>query len=109
MNAMDRGRQRRTMADMRNIATANGTMHVDTGAYARSLSDLSPGYMQVAPASDGWGNPLVYEANGDGYRVISYGSDGSPGPAPPVRWINDPYDADLILEDGQFVQAPTGR
>ncbi len=34
MNAMDRGRQRRSMADMRNIATANGTMRVDTGNYA---------------------------------------------------------------------------
>ena len=51
MNAMDRGRQRRSMADMRNIATAGGTMRVDTGAYPLVLADLSAnGYMQVTPS-----------------------------------------------------------
>ena len=110
MNAMDRGRQRRSMADMRNIATANGTMRVDTGAYAAALADLSvQGYMQVTPANDGWGNAYGYVVGADTYTITSLGSDGAAGPAAPVPWINDPYDPDISLTDGQFVQAPTGQ
>jgi hypothetical protein len=107
---MDRGRQRRSMADMRNIATANGTMRVDTGNYAAALNDLQVnGYMQVTPANDGWGNAYGYVVGADTYTITSLGSDGAAGPAPPVPWINDPYDPDIALTDGQFVQAPTGQ
>jgi len=109
MNAMDRGRQRRSMADMRNIATANGTMRVDTGAYAANLAALSPTYMQVAPAGDGWGTAFVYSTGADTYSITSWGSDAAAGPAPPATWINDPYDPDITLQDGQFTQAPTGQ
>ena len=42
LDAIDRGRQRRTMADMRKVATANGTYRVDQGAYASALADLQP-------------------------------------------------------------------
>ena len=109
MNAMDRGRQRRSMADMRNIATANGTYRVDTGAYAGTLPGLSPTYMQVAPANDGWGTAYVYATGADTYTITSRGSDAAAGPAPPVPWINDPYTPDILLTDGQFTQAPTGQ
>ncbi len=110
MNAMDRGRQRRSMADMRNIATANGTMRVDTGSYAAALANLSAsGYMQVTPANDGWGTGYVYTTGADTYTITSLGSNGVAAPAPPVPWINDPYDPDIILTDGQFTQAPTGQ
>lgn len=109
MNAMDRGRQRRSMADMRNIATANGTLRVDTGAYGANLAALAPTYMQVAPANDGWGTAFVYATGADTYTITSNGSDAAAGPAAPAPWINDPYDPDILLTDGQFTQAPTGQ
>jgi general secretion pathway protein G len=110
MNAMDRGRQRRTMADMRNVAVANATMRVETGSYANSLAELANrGYLTVALANDGWDNPFIYQQAVDGYTITSLGSDGRPGPEAPTPWINDPYDPDLILSSGEFVQAPTGR
>jgi len=108
MNAMDRGRQRRSMADMRNIATANGTIRVDTGAYAANLAALSPTYMQVAPAEDGWGTAWSYSTGADTYTITSLGSDAAAGPAPPATWVNEPYDPDIVMTDGQFTQAPTG-
>jgi prepilin-type N-terminal cleavage/methylation domain-containing protein len=108
MNAMDRGRQRRSMADMRNIATANGTIRVDTGAYAANLAALVPNYMQVTPTNDGWGTGFVYTTGADTYTITSLGSDGAVGPAAPAPWVNDPYDPDIALTDGAFVQAPTG-
>ena len=111
MNAMDRGRQRRSMADMRNIATANGTYRVDTAAYTATLAGLQPAYMQVAPVNDGWGQVWVYvfNAGNDTYSITSWGSDSAVGPAPPTPWINDPYTPDITLTDGQFTQAPTGQ
>ena len=111
MNAMDRGRQRRSMADMRNIATANGTYRVDTSAYATTLAGLQPAYMQVVPTGDGWGTTWNYTFDGgnDSYTIESYGSDGLDGPAAPSPWINDPYDPDITLTDGQFIEAPTGQ
>lgn len=110
MDAMDRARQRRSMADMRNIATANGTMRIDTGSYAAALADLQlNGYMQVTPANDGWGNPYVYVPQPDRYELESLGSDGAGGPAPPNPWINAPYESDITLISGQFFRAPTGQ
>jgi hypothetical protein len=110
-DAMDRGRQRRTMADMRNIATANGTLRVDTGRYAAKLEDLqTSGYMDVAPTADGWGTAWVYTTTGgSSYTISSLGSDGARGPSPPRVWTNEPYEPDIVMTDGQFVQAPTGR
>ena len=105
MNAMDRGRQRRTIGNMLNFATANATMHDETGQYANSLADLA-GYMQMTTFNDGWGNALIYRREGDGYSIMSLGSDGSVGPPPPRSWINDPYDPDIIMQNGQFTQAP---
>jgi len=107
--AMDRGRQRRSMADMRSIATANGTMRVDTGRYATSLAQLQGVYMEVAPTVDGWGTAWVYMTGDDTYTIRSLGSDGAPGPTPPSVWLNEPYEPDIILMEGQFIQAPTGR
>ncbi len=111
MNAMDRGRQRRSMADMRNIATANGTYRVDTSAYALTLPGLEPAYMQVVPPGDGWGTAWVYtvDAANDSYTIVSWGSDSSSGPPAPTPWINDPYTPDISLTDGQFIDAPTGQ
>lgn len=111
MNTMNRARQRRSMADMRSIATANGTYRVDTSAYAATLAGLSPTYMQVAPAADGWGTNWGYtfNAGNDTYTIESFGSDGVDGPAAPTPWINDPYTPDITLTNGQFIEAPSGQ
>lgn len=109
LDAVDRGRQRRTMSDMRNIATANGTFRVDTGAYAAALvADLQPNYMQIVPVNDAWINAWTY-AGGATYTLTSLGADGAAGTVPPAPWINDPYEPDLILQNGQFTQGPTGQ
>jgi general secretion pathway protein G len=110
LDAIDRGRQRRTMADMRNIATANGTYRVDLGDYADSLAAIqTEGYMQLVPTTDAWGTALDYTGAGDAYSLTSLGSDGATGPAAPTPWINDPYDPDLMMANGAFTQAPTGQ
>ena len=106
--AVNRSRQRRSMADMHNIAKANGTYAVDNGNYVAALADLQPAYLMVVPVNDAWGNPLNYAPGGGNltYMLSSFGSDGAAGPAAPIPWMNEPFEPDLIMNTGQFTQAP---
>src|SRR5262245_19289523 len=83
LNAVDRGKQKRTIADIRSIGTAVEAYRVDKGAYpdAETIGDLgvalAPEYMPVMPPTDGWGHPLQVESNGEHYLIYSYGKDGT--------------------------------
>ena len=108
VRAYDRSRQRVSMADMRSIAAANGTYHVANGAFPTTFADLMPEYLNPVPPADAWNNAWAYErASDDDYTLTSYGQDGVSGPAAPDPWMGDPYDADLIVTNGAFTQAPT--
>lgn len=111
MDAIDRSKQRRTMADMHSLATANGTYNVDNQVYAPALINLQGDeYLQVVVTDDGWGNPFVYQtgAGGDAYTLTSRGRDGVAGPPPPTPWENEPFEPDIIVVDGAFTQSPEG-
>lgn len=109
LDAMDRAKQRRTMGDMHSLVTANGTYKVDLQVYAPTLNDLQGAeYLQVVVLDDGWGNPFVYNSNGDNYDLTSWGRDGAAGPPPPSPWRNDPFEPDIIVNDGMFTQMPAG-
>jgi general secretion pathway protein G len=109
MDAIDRSKQRRTMGDMHTIVTANGTYKVDQQVYAPTLAALVGGdYLQVLVNTDGWTNVFVYNTNGDNYDLTSLGRDGAAGPVPPTPWINDPFEPDIIVNDGVFTQSPSG-
>lgn len=95
------------MAIMNDIASANGTMRVDTGRYASSLGELErSGYMESVPLRDAWGNGLEYILGDDTYTLRSLGSDGRRGPNPPADWTGPPYEPDIVLTFGAFTQAP---
>jgi general secretion pathway protein G len=81
LTAMQRSKQKRTMADMRTIATAWEARATDTNKYnaagtisalgvcasavdAGSLSGgLVPTYIKLLPAKDGWGNLWQFKAD----------------------------------------------
>ncbi len=67
-------------------------------------------YLQVLVNTDGWGNAFVYTmaGGGDNYTLTSLGRDGAAGPGPPVPWVNEPFEPDLIVIDGMFAQFPEG-
>ena len=108
LTAVNRSRQRRSMAEMHNIAKANGTYSVDNGSYVNALAGLQPDYMMIVPVNDAWGNAFNYAAGGGNlpYTLSSFGSDGAAGPAAPIPWMNEPFEPDLIMNTGQFTQAP---
>lgn len=105
LRAYNRSQQRGTMADMRLIAQGNGAYHIDAGSYCTQLEDLEPDYVLAVPPRDSWDNDFDY-SGGPTYRLRSFGSDGAPGPDAPGEWTGDPYEVDLIVQDGDFTQAP---
>jgi hypothetical protein len=107
---LDETRRQRTLADMRAIRDAIRLMQADTGAPPSSFAALEAGgYLASVPANDGWGNPFVYVAGRTEYEITSLGSDGRAGPAAPQPWISGSYACDLVLHNGEFTQAPSGR
>ena len=106
LTAVDRSRQRRSMADMTNLAKANAMSQVDSGRFVVALADLAPVYLLTVPANDAWGTPWVYNPAGDrlSYTLTSLGKDGANGPAPPALWFNEPFEPDIIMNTGQFTQ-----
>lgn len=93
------------------------------GDYESLRRQLVPRYAATTPAKDAWGTPFAYvrSANGDHYRIVSAGSDGTLdpkslrvneaawNPADPLgsgdELVHDERPgADIICEDGVFVQ-----
>jgi type II secretory pathway pseudopilin PulG len=127
---MQRAKQKRTMADMRSIATAWEARATDYNKYnaaaagitgvtldvAQTSLDayLSPTYIRVLPAKDGWGNAYFYTADktfGDtvaaqAYCITSGGRNGATEAA--TGGPTTAFDCDIIYSNGSFVQYPEG-
>jgi len=87
--------------------------------FARDIRELQEIFEETeininqAMFKDGWGNDLIYERSGVGiYTVMSYGSDGIPGPRVRPNAYGDRiirhFDEDIIWSMGRFVQRPEG-
>ncbi len=97
LNAVQRGKQKRTMADIKALAVAVEAYHVDNSVYPQaacnpgnyttpgsalstaSFTNLTPTYIAQPPKSDGWGRFYVYglDAAKVNYNVLSLGRNGS--------------------------------
>jgi general secretion pathway protein G len=126
LSAVQRGKQKRTLGDMRALATAIEAYHVDAGMFptaacapgqyvtiGTALSDasftrLSPTYITQVPARDGWGRFFHYGVdNGlSMYNIRSLGRDG--GADTPVCGTTTNFNDDIIYSNGTFVQWPEG-
>lgn len=115
INAVDRGKQSRTLADLKAIGSSIEMYAVDNNTYPRVASYaalvpfLQPTYIQSAPTADGWNHGWVFQGDtGAGlvYSVISLGKDGIPGPVPGGRTNN--FNCDIVYANGQFFQWPSG-
>jgi len=117
LNALHRGRQKRTMADMRTISTATGAYMADANFYPRNVANignlethLEPIYLKSVPRNDGWGTAYYAESDAPGshYTLVSYAknkvTDGFRGYGSLTNQFND----DLWVQDSEFVQFPEG-
>lgn len=112
LNAVDRGKQKRTLADLRSIAVAIESYAVDHDAYpvASSTGDLEaalvPTYINALPAQDGWGHAFRVSSNGESYGLASAGKDGTFESCEPAQTTR--FDDDICFVDGRFVRYPEG-
>ena len=110
---------KRTMSDIRTIATAVEAYGTDEEKYppdSELKKVLEPTYIKELPAKDGWGNAYFYMASPDGthYRIASAGSDGvfewdtrkiSTAEVKEPKYSESLAD-DIIYQDGMMVQVP---
>jgi type II secretory pathway pseudopilin PulG len=120
LTAKQRAQQKRTMADMRVIATALEAYGIDhlqeeypPGEYAESLGPhLQPKYVKVLPGVDGWGTGIRYSPLPNrGYMIRSAGSDKifeHDSPDEYTRGATHNFDCDIVFANGEFVQYPEG-
>ncbi len=119
LNAIDRGKQKRSMADMRSIGTAVESYAVDVNFYPQTAAGdisglapiLQPNYIRTLPGQDGWNHAMHWDpapTAGTGYTITSYGKDGvAQGFVTPNRTTD--FNADIIFMNGQFVQWTEGQ
>ena len=114
LNSLDKSRQKRTMADIRGMATSIETYSVDNGFYPTgtgigTLDVLAPEYSQEVIQLDAWNHELIYDGSTAYYSFGSPGKDGGStlvltGGGGATQSFND----DIIFAIGQFVQWPEG-
>ena len=119
MNSMEKGKAKRTMADMRSVATSIEAFAVDNDQYpgptdgflpVESLTgQLEPIYIRTLPRTDAWGGELLYWSNTSTYRLVSKGTDGELD----RDWLGeiesslgDAPGRDILYVDGSFVVSP---
>ena len=126
INAMNRSKQKRTMADMRNIAMAWESRAIDTGSFAPAAAGITlccsvllgpddvesmlvPAYIRELPHRDGYGGTYVFATDGDGdaYLIRSYGRGSTPDSSL-MGGGTDKFTCDIIYSRGVFVQYPEG-
>ncbi len=116
LNAIDRSKQKRTMADMRSVGTACEEYSIDNnfypvqttqGAVSAIATSLEPTYIKVTPTKDGWNWNIQYgtAAGGLGYTVRSLAKDGTKNG---TSGQTTDFNCDIIFQAGQFVAYPSG-
>lgn len=128
--AIGRSRQRRSMADMRTIATAWEARNLDTSRYNAAgvglpgidqsvdpstlATALAPTYVKQMPLYDGWGHtfqcftnqPWGSTTKAESYVIISAGRDGQfASSETPGAFEN--FDCDIVYSGGTFVSYPS--
>ena len=112
LNAIDRGKQKRTMADLRSIGTAIESYAVDNNVYptaatAAALTPLvQPIYIKTMPNNDGWGRAFQVASTTTLYTIHSFGKDGSGSTCTAATTTS--FNDEICFSNGQFIRYPEG-
>jgi len=117
LNAIDRGKQKRTMADMRSIGTSVESYAVDNNFYPKGMTNVNaagistyvaPIYIKTVPTTDGWNGAWNCNstAGGTQYTIISFAKDGAAGTQTGGQTTD--FTCDIMFANGQFFQWPQG-
>ncbi len=117
LNAIDRGKQKRTMADMRSLGTSVESYAVDNNFYPKGMASVAaagvsthvaPIYIKTVPTTDGWNNAWDIDstATGSQYTITSPAKDGTQGTQ--TGGQTGDFNCDILFANGQFFQWPQG-
>jgi general secretion pathway protein G len=116
VNAIQRGRQSRTVGDIRGLANGLGMYQQDYAKFPVStdfedmdqfVSDLAPYLGEGLTTLDGWQRAYQYKSNGDHYTLVSYALNGV-ADTPWTQGTTTFFDDDVVILDGEFWQVPEG-
>jgi len=122
LNAINRGRQKRSMADVRTIGTAIEAYAVDMAFYptfaagavtatATLVGNLEPTYVKTVPREDGWRTNFYASSQSRFYTLASAARDKLLSDGNLVSYsagITSDMDCDIVYSNGSFVQYPEG-
>ncbi|HKN47795.1 MAG TPA: type II secretion system protein GspG [Candidatus Polarisedimenticolia bacterium] len=115
LNALDKGKQKRTMSDMRTICTAIEAYATDNSLYPKNATtwaalkaNVDPYFIKSPPDADGWSTPweTTTSALGLDYSFVSLGKDSTSGTRTGGRTTD--FNCDIVFYTGQFFQWPEG-
>ena len=120
INAIQRGRQKRTMGDIRTVSTCVEAYATDWAFYPKVANGVAPDlttftvptYLRKLPAADGWNNPLYWggasgSTGGYGYTFWSGTKNGNTTMDSTTGAKTD-FNSDIIYSNGTFLQWPEG-
>ena len=119
LNAIDRGKQKRTMADIRSVGTSIEEYAIDNSYYPNVASEanisgsametsVEPVYIRNVPVNDGWGFSMRYVSDTTEYTVCSGAKDGSSPCGTSASGATTTFSDDITFSNGSFVQWPEG-
>ncbi len=115
LGAINRGRQKRTMADMRQCAVALEMYGQTHGTYPETedpdeLRSLLLEFTSM-PEHDGWDRPWRVRVSSHSYTLVSHGKCGEPDDPSLDHYENETttsFQSDIVYANGEFVRWPEG-
>ena len=112
LNAVDKGKQKRTMSDMRAIGTGIESYAIDNASYpvatgmAALKAQIDPYLIKNIPLTDAWANPIQEESSTTGYTIYSQGKDGTGADC--SAGTTSTFNDEICFAAGRFTRLPSG-
>ena len=112
LNAVDKGKQKRTMSDIRTIGSAVESYAVDNSFYPSAVSVpaikvvIDPIFFNNMPLYDGWSHALQVDSGGSSYTFCPQGKDGTGSTCSPGT--TSTFNDEICFSNGRFQRYPEG-
>ncbi len=115
-HGINRGKQRRMMADIRAIARAVESYHDHFKVYPAGKTtvekirkELEAYLEEELPVKDEWGNQYIYRSDGlASYTIMSFGKDREQDGPIIYQGIIFTFENDMVFSNGSFITFPDG-
>ena len=112
LNAIDKGKQKRTMSNLRAIGTAVEAYAVDNASYPNAATlpaikaQIDPVFFNSMPLNDAWSHAFQADSSSNSYTIYSQGKDGTGSNCPPGTTTS--FNDEICFVNGRFQRYPEG-